>query len=287
MPTVTSDFERQWEMCPPASALVQRRLFSFDSYSAITYGPAAAQYELVQLLSEQPSDEWIVSALDAFVRGEFGSGDVDVPPYPGLPSLVTERADGDEHHRYLQACERALIYSSHLEALIEKGGQTAPERIHALIADRRLGNDANRKNVTVDAFSQLLTPLVEQHLRLRFVMPAFPFKDQNPFRTAALAYQPDLGDIALIIRLHCLALALWHVHSDGADWILLSDGVLYSSIFGVDADAAREYVNRLRAWRDELNMQRTVAIVDLADLVQRADIATDGSSQPILSLIHI
>lgn len=278
---VHSDLEIQWAACPAASALIQERLFSFDSYSAMTFGPVVARYAPVQLAEAQPSDEWIANSLDNFVRGEFSTSETEPPPFPSVPQRARERSLGDEHHRYLEACERDLIYSSHFESLLEAGGKTVSERIQVLLCDKRLGNDANNRHLGAQALETELAAVIDDHLRIRFVMPSFPFKDQNPFRTAARAHEPDLGDIGLIIRLHCLALALWHVHSDGADWILVSDGVVYSSIFGVEEEEAREYARRLRAWRDELNMQRTVALVDLADLVERADTAINGAQQPV------
>lgn len=278
---IRSDFESHWLECPPASAIIQERRLTFDSYSALTYGPVTSRFAPIVLSVTQPDDEWIASALDDFVLGEFGTTDGATPPFPDLPRRTVERSFGDEHHRYLAACERDLIYSNYFEALIESSGNTIAERIHALLSDRRLGNETNQRYLDKEHFQEILQPLIAEHMRIRFVMPAFPFKDQNPFRTAGKAFQPDLGDIGLLIRLHCLALALWHVYPDGFDWILLSDGTAYSSIFGVEAEEAREYLRRLKSWRDELNMQRTVALVDLADLVQRADTAINGSYRPL------
>jgi hypothetical protein len=51
-----------------------------------------------------------------------------------------------------------------------------------------------------------------ERLPIQLVLPAFPFKDQNPFRTSCNASHWDIGEAALIVRLHCIALGLDQLH---------------------------------------------------------------------------
>ncbi|MBI5221003.1 MAG: L-tyrosine/L-tryptophan isonitrile synthase family protein [Candidatus Liptonbacteria bacterium] len=110
-----------------------------------------------------------------------------------------------------------------------------------------------------------------QHLPIQFILPAFPFKDQTPFRSCAPARHVDFGEIALLARLHIIALAIYQIYNFSAEWIIVSDSVAYAPLFGIEVSEARTYRERLRAYRHLLNMNRTVHILDLDDMTTRID----------------
>lgn len=278
-----SDYESGWSVCPPGHALQQERAWKYDRQAALLYAPATFNYAEVSLTVAPPSDEWVLQAFIDFVRGEFSDAPDDIQPYPGLPDVVgTETADPGNTVAYLDACER-LVYDGYLDGLLARVPDNLASQTHAVLADKRLGNHRNTVNVPETLLNDWLTPLVDGRLRLRLVMPAFPFKDQNPFRTASRASSPDFAEVAMLIHLHVVSLALYQVHPHGVDWILLSDGVIYSDIFGVDTREALAYQHRLRTWRDFLNLNNTVSIVDLGELAERvngcAGVRTD--SEPL------
>jgi hypothetical protein len=103
------------------------------------------------------------------------------------------------------------------------------------------------------------------------VLPAFPFKDQNPFRTASSAAHWDIGEIALLIRLHCIALALNQIHPYDAEWLVVSDGTVYAQMFELKTDQASEYLQGLREQRNALNLQATVHFIDLKRVIDRTE----------------
>ena len=141
--------------------------------------------------------------------------------------------------------------------------------MYEIMCNEHLGHKKNRKHVSEDAFRSQIEPLLLEHKRLTFVFPAFPFKDQNPFRTECPPDQPDLAELALLVRLHTLSLALYQVHPHGADWVLVCDGNAYADIFGVSNRSAEQYRQAIVSWRNRLNLQGTVSIIDLTDLAAR------------------
>jgi len=141
--------------------------------------------------------------------------------------------------------------------------------IYALFTNPILGNKENAKHLSRDKLSLKLDPLIEQQLRLRFIVPSFPFKDQNIFRTEAPPGHVDLGEVATLVRLHTLALAMFQVHPFGADWIIISDGLAYAPILYVDINETLAYRQRLMEYRNLLNIQGTVSIIDLKDMTRR------------------
>ncbi len=114
-----------------------------------------------------------------------------------------------------------------------------------------------------------------------FLLPAFPFKDQNPFRSDLPPYAPDLGEIATLIHLHCMAMAVNQVFRHDVVWLIVSDGSAYEDIFRVPSGSAHQYLSALRDWRSRLNLTGSIHFIDLEDLVVRHDAAlaiTPGST---------
>jgi len=170
----------------------------------------------------------------------------------------------------------SLAHSPFIEQLLAQT-RDMNERLYALFVHPILGNAENARHVSRDSFVRAVTELNERRLRLQLLMPAFPFKDQNPYRTAAAADHVDLGEVALLIRLHTQVLAVYQVHPYGADWVIVSDGSAFAPFFYIEEAKADAYARRLRRFRDSLNLQGTVSILDLKDLTRRLVSANHGT----------
>jgi hypothetical protein len=277
MDRFAADFESAWSDCPKGYAIFQRRVQRYDRAAGMFYAPAEYAFAPVQPTEDLPSQDWVSNALSSFVRGEFSDDLSPAKPFSGFPSIEDAIATGREPERFLECCEEELVYGKYFQEFLFKVDDEVIEGItdevikalYFIVADEKLGNKKNRNNVDPLKFQENLMPILAKRHRIQFVMPAFPFKDQNPFRTESPPGAVDLGEIALMIRLHALALAMYQVHPQGSDWILVSDGEVYSGIFGIEQSDARKYRERLREWRDVLNLQGTVSVVDLGELAQR------------------
>ena len=267
---IESPFEDAWARVPPGTAMIPRRVERFDSVSKLLVAPI--EYETVpfSVSDEKPSEAWVKSALSEFVCGSFGSG-ANRGPCPPRPRKW-ERFPATEEIplSYVDELE-GLIYRSkeYVDSVLSKSGPTMPERLLGLLGDSIFGNRKNFKNVEASWFSQKVGPMIKEQLRLQFVLPAFPFKDQSIFRTEAPPEHVDMGELAFMARLHTLALAMYQVHPYGVDWILVSDGIAYSRILRVDEAQVKGYFKRLVMFRNLMGLQRTIHIIDLDEMTHR------------------
>jgi len=282
MASELSDFEYGWAACPDGHAMVQHRRWSYDRQSALLYAPTVYEYEPVSLASSSVDDQWIVELFLSFVRGEFQDDLSSVPTFPGVPEVIASQpAEKGSAETYLAQAE-SLVYGGYLDGLLTTVPDRLSAQVHAILSDKRLGHPRNSKNISEELIESWLEPVMAKNHRIRLIMPAFPFKDQNPFRTTSRPSSPDISEVAMMVHLYLITQALYQVHPHGVDWVLLCDGVAYSDIFGVEAAEAEAYRKRLRDWRERLNLTNTISIVDLAELALRADgtqSRTDSSSR--------
>lgn len=280
-----SKIERAWQTMPWGTNLFRRRTERFDAVSGVFFAPV--EYEHLSIVGDlqrdPPPDEWIDARFSEFVRGEFGkTSGTRVVPNGFAPAITSELTAGlDFLQEFLRKSEMDLVYGGLIKSIQAKPGDDMIASIYNILCHPALGHRKNAANVTHKQFAETLTEQLERRDRLTFLLPSFPFKDQNRFRTFSAASTIDLGEIALLTRLHCLALAIYQVHPFGADIVVLSDGLLYASLFGVDETLALRYREQLRGFRNLLNIQGTVSILDLSELLAKfTDDTEEGSRVP-------
>jgi pyoverdine/dityrosine biosynthesis protein Dit1 len=266
-----SKFERAWSASAPAQSISRTRTQRLDVHNGLLYSPMVYEYRPIDISIEPPSAGLIDASFLAFVRGEFGSATREASPTPAaiLPDYADDaRCRFDLITDYRDICEAQLLYSGAVRSIQEASDGDIVEDVLQVLTHPLLGHKANQRNIDPKALRLTLEEQVERKGRLLFVLPACPFKDQNPLRTLAGAAYPDVGEVAFLVSLHLLALALYQVHPFGADWVILSDGTLYADIFGITEVEAVDYRERLRTFRNRLNMQGTVSIIDLKAVLQ-------------------
>lgn len=264
-----SKIERYWASVSSPHSLERQRVSVFDVEACMSMAPMRYVSQALEFHSNLPTDEWIAAGLLAFVRGEFPSRTARTQPH-GDPKLTFQEVGAEFLQKFLAASEG-------IEPILKPGRESSDPRamaasIYELLCDSRIGSTKNRVNNEREYFVENLVGTIERESRLLFVLPGFPFKDQNRFRVPYSAEEPDLADISFLIRLHRLTQALYQVHPFGADVLILSDGSLYADIFRVPMDAVDRYMRRLKAYRNQLNLQGTVSIIPLEDLLSRPDV---------------
>lgn len=266
-----SKLERYLNGSDLPAALHRVRTQIFDIEACMSTAPMQYLSEEIRYREDLPGSEWIVGALEAFVRGEFPAVGTrpEAAPRSFQPKVQTEYLSRDFLHHFLRSSE-ALV--DRLLPGVSHGDETSMSRaIYDLLCHPSVGSKKNMAHNDADEFERLLVNTIRSESRLLFLIPGFPFKDQNRFRVPFDAGLPDLADISFLIRLHNLTQALFQVHPYGADVLVLSDGFLYADIFHVGVASVDRYFRSLREVRNELNLQGTVSIIDLGQLVNRAD----------------
>lgn len=263
-----SKIERYWATVTRPQALERHRTSVFDVEACMSMAPMRYIGQPLTFRSELPDDDWIVATLTSFVRGEFPARTSRTEPL-GMPNLKHREVGAEFLQEFLANSER-------LDPILKQTGSSnnprqMAETIYELLCDPRVGSKRNRRNNKVESFIADLVATIERESRLLFILPGFPFKDQNRFRVPYRAEEPDLADISFLIRLHRLTQALYQVHPYGADVLILSDGSLYGDLFGVSQESVDRYSHRLRGYRNQLNLQGTISSIPLRDLMAKPD----------------
>ncbi|MHC8609903.1 L-tyrosine/L-tryptophan isonitrile synthase family protein (plasmid) [Paenarthrobacter ureafaciens] len=215
-----------------------------------------------------PSTEWLIENLDLFVRAEFSEHPGQAANVPKVPQVeTTEYLPDGFLEQFLESSEWSTYSFNESFSGSPEGMASA---VYRLLCNPRVGSKRNAYNNTERETIDKLVPAISRNSRLLFVLPGFPFKDQNLFRVPYEASHPDLADISFIIRLHRLTQALYQVHPFGADILVLTDGDLYADIFDVKRSDVEAYGRRLASYRNLLNLQGTVSFYSLHKLIMRS-----------------
>lgn len=263
--------ERDWRIANNYGPFSITRINNYHPTFGCTFKTPA-----LQLLSDTAVDEQIgitdvsiVEALASMVRDEAGGRQEGAVP---VPDNNIEVVTDDLVFDLLAQYETQIAFGERTEAILEDNNLSTPEqKIAALLADPKIGNRRNSDPRTVQEIKRGLDAALSNNSPLVFLLPAFPFKDQNPFRSDLPATIPDLGEIALLIHLHCLAMAMNQVFRHDVLWLIVSDGTVYEEIFGVELGSGRNYVATLADWRTRLNLSSSIHFIDLQDVVSRYD----------------
>lgn len=264
--------------CPPSRSLAPGVELTYDPdsfmfYNKCEFRPVIPQEHIAALLDGAT----IVQAFRDFVLGEFKT-----PAQRDLVSThIAHRNTSIMHASAIEAfrdeCEHTLM-DKVLNQLVDSRAPIS-DRVLQLLRERPLGNSRNASSITAEQFASVFEPLQHARLPLVFALPSFPFKDQNPFRTTAPASHIDIGEVALLIRFHLIALAITQIYPHGAHWILVTDGEVYSDLLHVSHDDAARYRETLRAWRNRLNLQATISIIDFKDVLSHRGAVVDQNGE--------
>lgn len=264
-----SKLERYWKSFEGKYGLRTSRIIQFDPYASMSRCPVKYILEKFELCQDVPNEKWIEDNLRLFIREE-AMGAVGDTPQNFPPKIDGEIFLPDE---YLESFLHNSEWENFLKLELPKDDSyTEMARcIYGLLCNPQIGSSKNATNNDKDTFISRVLPLLEQKKRLLFILPGFPFKDQNRFRVPYDASCVDFSEISFLIRLHNLIQALYQVHPFGAEALVLSDGRLYQDIFYIDSKDVEDYQWRLHDFRNKLNIQGDVSIIDLKNLIERAD----------------
>lgn len=265
-----SKVERQWSQLPVGAGLSRKRVERIDSVNLVAYSPMGYEMTALTAITTSPTDDEIMKSFLSFVRDEFGTENSSVlDKLPGEPNTVQiEIARIEELTEYIAEAEQQFIYGPYVSK-IRSSFPNVGEFIFELVCDTHLGNSSNRRNVERSDFLKKIYNSYEKQDRLMIAFLGLPFKDQNPTRTNASAAHSDFAELGMLIQLHMQALAFFQLHPFGVDFVAISDGSVYAPIFGVDEKIPTQYLSRIRFFRNALNLQGSIHIIDLKECIER------------------
>ena len=277
MVTELTEYEAAFVRLEPGQRVTVRRERRYDPEYGLLHMPGVRCATVVANgPTSCPDREWVREGLR---RGVVGDEARSIPYRhpPSMPGAGRKRRieiGAFPLDRYVETCEEELVFGGLVDNLIGDASRPAADRLQSILAERSLGNTANRRNVDPSILAGRMERSLAQQAPIQFVLPAMPFKDQCAFRTEAPADHVDLGEVAFLVRLHCLVLAANQIHPYDAECVVVSDGTAYAPMFDIPTAAAVRYVETLREIRDHLNLAKSIHIVHLKDLV---DLDTEHS----------
>ena len=281
---ITSDskLEKLWRNYPGRYSIHTERIIQLDPYANISRNPIRYALSHFELCEDVPDDEWISTKLSEFIRDEISSSGYDTPS-TFFPECSTEMEIDDVFlWEFMKQSEWENLVTVELPK--NNSDEAMAESIYKLLCHPKIGSSKNSSNIDKDAFVKRIVPFIQKQKRLSFILPSFPFKDQNRFRVPYDADTVDFSEVAFLMRLHNVIQSLYQVHPFGADAVILSDGRLYKDIFKIESEKVEEYQWRLKYYRNKLNIAGDISIIDLKELIDRAD--EDGVVTRILEHIE-
>lgn len=108
--------------------------------------------------------------------------------------------------------------------------------IHKLLRLRRSHPDSANCRIKHNAgcfeiHETKLTSVIDAHLPIQFVLPAFPAKSPNPAKTASV--MPDLGECLGLKSLNQLAADIHVIYPPGVEIVICSDGRVFNDLVRV------------------------------------------------------
>lgn len=270
--------ERFWKVAQGTVALRRTRTVAYDANVLMTYAPMEYHLEPFQLDTTPPADEWIRTHFCEFVRIEFLRRAVPEQPAAFAPVVLRRiPVPASFLDESLSESEKVLELLT-VQDVVNSSAVEIAGYVFDVLCNPAFGAAVNKRNNDRESFVNQVLPTIKEESRLLLVLPGFPFKDQNVFRVPYGADQPDCAELSLLFRLHRLTQAMYQVHPYGADVVVLTDGSLYSKLFGVSDDDVARYMQRLRDYRNRMNLQGTVSFIPLKDLIDRASIGQAGQT---------
>jgi pyoverdine/dityrosine biosynthesis protein Dit1/RimJ/RimL family protein N-acetyltransferase len=266
-----SKIERYWQKFSGPFSLNRHRVPQFSVYGGMSHFPLKYTMVPFHLDFELPNQEWIISNLQTFIKTEFAETEQLQPNLPAeWPPKIDKVINFPSHqfNKFFASSE----WSNRINIKIpnEDSPNAIANSIYDLLCDAKIGSHKNKSHNNREQFVNKIIPTIKEKSRLIFVFPGFPFKDQNRFRVPFDGGSPDFGEISFMIRLYNLTQTIYQVHPYGVDVVILTDGELYSNIFGVSPNMISDYSKRLIEYRNLLNLQGSISFISLKELIDRS-----------------
>lgn len=265
-----SKLERLWGSFSGCYGIRNTRITQFDPYAAMSSQPIKYSFIPFSIDDTLPSLEWVKNNLKGFIHEENYTSVHQEESLSDLPTVEETIEIPDED---LQSFLNQSEWENSVQLELPKGDTVIAlaESIYAILCHPQIGSSKNTRNVNKAKFCEQIIPLLNTRQRLLFVLPGCPFKDQNRFRVPHSADSVDYGEISFLIRLHNMIQALYQIHPYGGQAIILSDGSLYQDIFHIPLSDVNNYKWKLTDYRNKLNLYGDVSVIDLKDMIDRAN----------------
>ncbi|MFR8085657.1 MAG: L-tyrosine/L-tryptophan isonitrile synthase family protein, partial [Leuconostoc gelidum] len=118
-----------------------------------------------------------------------------------------------------------------------------------------------RNGNSFDVKNYLTKCLENSKESIQFVLPSFPFKIPNPLKT--WHHNLDAGEMLCLQRLYLISFFTQELMNKKTEFIIISDGLIYSDLCDVDAFEYKSYSQRAKQIIDKMGIQDNIKYVDM------------------------
>lgn len=118
-----------------------------------------------------------------------------------------------------------------------------------------------RNGNSFDVKNYLTKCLENSKESIQFVLPSFPFKIPNPLKT--WHHNLDAGEMLCLQRLYLISFLTQELMNKKTEFIIISDGLIYSDLCDVDAFEYKSYSQRAKQIIDKMGIQDNIKYVDM------------------------
>lgn len=162
------------------------------------------------------------------------------------------------------------------------------DKVFEIMSSKRY-RAGTKKKTRFDDNRDLFRPTVTAHIDagtpIEFVLPSFPYKFANPVKVARK--RPDMAEVLCLSQLYEICCSIGLVYEPGVRFIIISDGSLYQSIFGItqhEADTFRELcVEMIHQLGYDDHLEMVDMEHDLIEPVRSAFDAVRDRMRPVLA----
>ncbi len=120
----------------------------------------------------------------------------------------------------------------------------------------RNGNAFDVKNYLTSTFENAKD-------KIQFTLPSFPFKIPNPLKT--WHHNLDAGEILCLERLYLISYLAQELLDKPAEFIVISDGLIYSDICEIDPFEHKAYSQKAKSVIEKMGITENIKYVDMVD----------------------
>jgi len=116
--------------------------------------------------------------------------------------------------------------------------------------------------VKIPIYNKMLEAVVLKR-KIHFILPAFPAKSPNPFKTNG--HLPDMGEVLALKALQKLMNEMSDLHHPGVELLICSDGRAFSDVVGVSDARVDDYLKGLKNIIHEFELKK-ISVMSMDDL---------------------
>lgn len=119
------------------------------------------------------------------------------------------------------------------------------------------------------AYRERIENAVSNNQPIEFILPSFPVKCLNPLKVRRIT--PDLAEVGSLTQIYSLCAEIERIYEPGAQFTLITDGIVYAPIFNEPIEQAELYQSGLASIIQDLELNNYIKTIDMSELISNTE----------------